>query len=390
MIHYLTLEDRVMFTEYLGHWGRGIADAGARVLRYERLLDETRFAPGTYVFTTFDEMHGPMLRHVHALADALREEPHVRVLNDPARVLQRYELHGALWRAGRSAFRSYRANEDWSGARFPVFVRAADDHEGAFSPLLHAAGEVDTWIGRAAALGRAIERLLVIEFCDTADADGCYRKYAAFRVGGRIIARHLNYGRSWMQKWGGTDFSAAMAREELAYVRDNPHEEELREIFAIANVDYGRIDYSLQGGRVQTWEINVNPTVGRGARPSRTPMPPDVAAIREETKRTFYANFNPAWLALIAESPGRGAAAIAVHIDGEILRAAREDRRRRWRTRAGLLDRCIRLAKPLLQTPLAPLVRLLYRGPQRVVRATAAPLFRALGRRARARSNVSA
>ena len=389
MIHYLTLEGRVMFSEYLEYWGRELLDH-ARVLRYERLLGETYFDPGTYVFTTFDEMRGPMAWYVDALAAKLRESPHVRIFNDPARVLQRFELHGALWRAGRNAFRSFRANADWSGARYPVFLRAEDDHEGAFSPLLHSAAEVDTWIGRARAMGRAVERLLVIEFCDTADGDGFYRKYAAFHVGGRIVARSLNYGPGWMLKFGGTDFSPAMAREELAYVQENPHEEELREIFAIANIDYGRIDYAMLDGRVQTWEINVNPTVGRGLRPSRHRMSPEVAAMREETKRTFYSRFNPAWAAVVAESPGRGAPSIAVQIDPMVLRAALDDQRRRWRTRAGILERCVRLAKPLLKTPLAPLVRLVYRGPQRLVRASAAPLFRALGRRARARSNASA
>jgi hypothetical protein len=31
------------------------------------------------------------------------------------------------------------------------------------------------------------EDLLVVEFCDTSDADGIFRKYAAFRVGNAII-----------------------------------------------------------------------------------------------------------------------------------------------------------------------------------------------------------
>ena len=45
-----------------------------------------------------------------------------------------------------------------------------------------------------------------------------------------------------MLKFAGTDFSMSMAREELEYVQRNPHDEEVREIFAIANIDYGRID----------------------------------------------------------------------------------------------------------------------------------------------------
>jgi hypothetical protein len=181
-----------------------------------------------------------------------------------------------------------------------------------------------------------------------------------------------------------------MAREELDYVRDNPHEAELREIFRIANIDYGRIDYALLDGRVQTWEINNNPTIGRGLRPSSRAIDPELRETREETKRVFYERFNAAWAAVLAESPGRGAAPVEIRVDPLVLRAALDDHRRRWRTRKGFVEGCLRLAKPLLRTPLAPLLRLLYRGPQRLVRASAAPLFRAVGRRARKRSSAPA
>jgi hypothetical protein len=204
-----------------------------------------------------------------------------------------------------------------------------------------------------------------------------------------------------MLKFAGTEFSMAMAREELEYVQRNPHEEELREIFAIANIDYGRIDYSILDGKVQTWEINLNPTIGRGLRPSSRTIDPELRDTREETKQLFYSSFNAAWFDV-----GRGfsppvpggsglkprptSAPIEVRIDPAVLSAAREERRRRWRTRKGIVEAGLRLAKPLMKTPLAPLLRLLYWGPQRVVRASAAPLFRALGRRARTRNNAPA
>ena len=390
MIRYLTLDGRRMFSEYLEYWGRELAQSGVRVLSYEQLLAETRFDPTTYVFTTFDEMRGPMARYVAALAAELRLSPHVRILNDPSRVLRRFDLHAALWRHGRNSFRSFRANGDWSAARYPVFLRSEGAHDGAFSPLLLSAAEVDAWIGRALTLGRPVEDLLVVEFCDTADADGFYRKYAAFHVDGRIVPRSLNYGRSWMLKFGGNDLSMAVAREELEYVQNNPHEEELREIFGIANIDYGRIDYAMLAGKVQTWEINLNPTIGRGLRPSRRVIDPQLRDIREETKQLFYARFNAAWAAVGAQSPGRAAPPIEIRVDPLVLDAARVDRRRRWRTRAGIVETGLRLAKPLLKTPLAPLLRVLYRGPISLVRASAAPLFRVLGRRARMRNNACA
>jgi len=379
-----------MFSEYLEYWGRELAGAGVRILSYEHLVGQTRFDAGTYVFTTFDEIRGPLARYVDALAAQLRASPHVRIFNDPARVLRRFDLHDALSRDGRNSFRSFRANGDWSAARYPVFLRSEGSHDGAFSPLLHSAAGVDSWIGRALAFGRPLEELLVVEFCDTADADGFYRKYAAFCVGGRIVARSLNYGRNWMLKFAGNDFSMSMAREELAYVRDNPHEEELREVFAIANVDYGRIDYAMLDGKLQTWEININPTIGRGLRPSSRQIDPELRDTREEAKRMFYSRFNAAWAAVHDAGPSRDALPIEIEVAPPIVAAAREQLRRQWRTRREIVDACLRLAKPLMKTPLAPLLRWLYRGPQRVVRASASSLFGVIGRRARARNNASA
>jgi hypothetical protein len=389
MIHYLTLAGRWMFPEYLEYWGRELAQSQIRVLSYEDLLTETRFEPGTYVFTTFDEIHGATAQYIDALAARLSESPDVRIFNDPRHVLRRFDLQTELWRRGRNSFRSFRASEDWSALRFPAFVRAEGSHDGALSPLLRTQADVDVWIGRAIALGRRIDDLLVVEFCDTAAADGSYRKYAAFNVGGRIVARSLNLGRHWMLKFGGNDFSPAFAREELDYVRANPHEEALREIFSIASIDYGRVDYSLAGGTVQTWEININPTIGRGLRPSSRKIAAELRETREETKRMFYERFNAAWAAVAAQSPGRDAPPFEVRIDTDIVRGAQAEQERRWRTRKGFVEAGLRLAKPLMKTPLRPMLRWLYWGPQRIVRSTSAPLFRILGRRARARNSTS-
>lgn len=384
MIHYLTPAGRVMFSEYLEHWGRDLADATIRILRYEQLLDETRFERGTYVLSTFDDVPPPMERFIHELALRLGENPGVRLFNDPQRVLRRFELHAELWRLGRSGFRSVRAAGDLSGLRYPLFIRSERSHDGALSPLLDSQDEVETWIGRAIALGRPLHDLLVVEFCETADAGGWYRKYAAFNVGGRIVPRSMNYGRHWMLKFAGNEFSMAMAEEELEYVQSNPHEQELAEIFTIARTDYGRIDYSIKDGRVQTWEINLNPTIGRGLRPSSRYIEPELRATREKTKETFYARFNEAWAAV--ETGDLDPTPFAIRLDPAIVAAARADVTRSWRTGSALIAAGVRLVKPLMKTPLRPLLRMLYRLPKRLVHANAAPLFRLLGKRARQKS----
>jgi hypothetical protein len=386
MIHYLTLAGRWMFSEYLEYWGRDLAASKIRILRYEDLLHETRFEPGTYVFSTIEEVAPPMERFIGELALRLGEAPRVRIFNDPQRVLRRFDLHAELWRLGRSRFRSFRVTGDLSGVRYPVFIRSERSHDGALSPLLGSPQDVETWIGRALALGRPLGDLMVVEFCETADAGGWYRKYAAFNVGGRIVPRSMNYGRNWMLKFAGNEFTLAMAEEELAYVQGNPHERELAEIFAIAGTDYGRIDYSIKDGRVQPWEINLNPTIGRGLRPSSRTIAPELRDTRERTKEAFYAQFNAAWEAVASEDPGVDRTPFAIRLDPAIVAAAQANEQRRWRTGSALLGAGVRLVKPLMKTPLRPLLRMLYQLPKRLVHGNAGPLFRVLGRRARQKS----
>lgn len=383
MIYYLTLADRWMFSEYLEHWGRELAGTEIQILRYEHLLSQKSYAPGTYVFSTRDEVDPAMGRFIDALAVELSAWPGAKIYNDPRRTLRRFDLHQEMWALGRSGFRSMRAAEDWSDVRYPAFVRSESAHDGALSPLLHTPQEVETWIGRAMALGRPLSDLLVVEFCDTANEDGWYRKYAAFCVGGRIVARSLNLGRGWVMKFAGNEFSIAMAEEELDYVRTNPHAAELQEIFAIAGIDYGRIDYSMKNGRVQPWEINLNPTIGRGLRPSSRYIEPEIRETRERIKEAFYEPFNAAWAAEALIAPSSDLPPLEVRIDEEILRAARAEVRGRWRTRKVMIQAGIDLVKPLMKTRARPLLQKLYRLPGALVRGNAGSLFRMIGRRAR-------
>ena len=250
---------------------------------------------GLYVLTALDQISRRQGELARGLCRRLRGEPGIRVFNDPERVLRRFELLDELWRRNRNEFRAVRAAADWTGVRYPVFVRSDRSHQGALSPLLRTPAEVEASIGRALVHGHRLGDLLVVEFCETADREGYYRKYAAFAVGDRVIARNLEYGRRWMLKHAGTEFSRKMVLEERDYVFANPHELELAEIFRLARVEYGRIDYSVKDGRIQTWEINLNPTIGRGRGPSRARVPPELAPIREEMKECFFRRFEEAW-----------------------------------------------------------------------------------------------
>jgi hypothetical protein len=145
-----------------------------------------------------------------------------------------------------------------------VFLRGEHDHDGRRSGLLRGRADLAAAIDALAAQGVDVDGLLVVEWCDTAGADGIYRKYSAFVVGATVLARHLMFSTDWQVKEAELRTEDLLA-EERAYVAANPHEAELRAIFSTAGVEYGRIDYAMLDGRIQVWEINTNPTIVKPA-----------------------------------------------------------------------------------------------------------------------------
>ena len=81
-----------------------------------------------------------------------------------------------------------------------------------------------------------------------------------------------------------------LLREELAFVEANPDEVRLREVFELAHVDYGRIDYSRLDGELQVWEINTNPTIVMPTYHQRRARAP--------VRDLFAARLAPCWTAL--------------------------------------------------------------------------------------------
>ena len=305
--------------EYLEFWGRKVA-ARAQILHYERLAHRREFAPGTYVLTALDRLNPPLMRLTRELHAVLAGADGVRVLNHPSRTLQRFQLLGELHRLGLNRFRAFRVTDDFSSLRYPVFLREERSHDGPITPLLDSPKQLETAIGRALLQGRKLADLLTIEFLDTADTDGYYRKYAAYMVGERIIPRNLAWGKGWMLKHSESEFTPEMILEERDYVFGNPHREQLATIFEAAGVGYGRIDYAIQNGSVQTWEINLNPTIGRGIRSSSGSVPEHLQSLRFATKAHFYEQFAAAFDAV--DCPGDATAPIPTAFQPQTVRDA--------------------------------------------------------------------
>jgi hypothetical protein len=128
------------------------------------------------------------------------------------------------------------------------------------SCLINSRQEFDTELSRIKRYPMLRANLVVVEYCDTSDEDGLFRKYSAFRVGDAIIPRHVFFSKQWIQKFPSNQIvNDEQVYEERQYLDANPHEHELMDLFEAANIQYGRIDYGLCNNQIQVWEINTNP-----------------------------------------------------------------------------------------------------------------------------------
>jgi hypothetical protein len=264
-----------------------------KLISYERISLMSRLERGAYIFADLDRCTPGQMEIAKWTADRIRGS--CQILNDPAKVVQREKLLRILHQRGNNPFAVYRVGDDLSGVRFPAFVRDADEHEGSASELLHSQEELTAAIEAACRKGIARSDLLVVEYCDTADINGIFRKYSVFRIGEKFLARHVIFSRKWVLKYADIAEPWAVEEEER-YILSNPHEKQIADIFQLAHTDYGRIDYGLKDGKVVTWEINLNPTV----------MPPlyRVALPRMIPQTRFGRMYNEAMESLDTVEPG--------------------------------------------------------------------------------------
>lgn len=344
MIHYFVPEEAAFtIRRFLELRGEGLRDR-FHPTTYASLWRGGSLPAGVHVFAAIDQLTATERRTSVELWETLREAPPgVRLLNHPARALTRLPLLELLAAEGTNRFRATRASGSLSGLQFPVFVREENRHNGALTELLEGHRSLTWALRRLRWKGYRPDELLVVEFCDTADAEGVYRKHAAFIVGNRIVPKSLRFSNHWMVKATHTGWTERRVDEELAYLRDNPHEERLREIARRAHIEYGRFDYSLLEDDLQVWEINTNPTVGPG--PRHTPRAPRDRywELRQPGKRLFRTRFRRAWQALDVDHENPETITYAVPT-GRRVRIAAERRLRSLRaSRLRLTDRAARL-----------------------------------------------
>ena len=237
---------------------------GARIepVCYEDLA-RLKIRRGLYVFSDIELLDDVRRAEAMALHARLLAEPgRYRVWNDPARSARRFDVLDAMAREGINRFRAFRADEALpADVRYPVFVRDEHEHKGALTPLLADEAAVRAAIAELRAGSRPTGPLLVVEYLEYESADGIYRKYSVFRLGDRLLAKHVLFSPDWLLRTPDVKRFAGpkWLEEEWRFLRDDAAHEALRGVFERLHIDYGRIDYTLVDGRVQVFEINSNP-----------------------------------------------------------------------------------------------------------------------------------
>ena len=256
-----TVRDSYLY-EFPGITGR------VHVLNYEGVLRQRILPYGCYVFTDMDRAPPDMLTGIRAFHDFLGTlGSAVRCINHPTHSLQRFALLRTLFEHGINDFDAYRVDESRRPERYPVFLRREDVHDGPLGDPIGDPSALEDEIGNLLRQGHPREHLLAVEYCDVRDRQGVIRKYGAFFVDGTVVPRHVVISTHWVAKYTDPEAVASQIsretqlREEAQYVADNPHAEQITEIFRLARIDYGRIDYSFKDGAIRVWEINTNPVI---------------------------------------------------------------------------------------------------------------------------------
>jgi hypothetical protein len=262
MIHcFATRAHHHLLREFLDSWSPD--DNGhLRGVPYEKFPFWKPLPNGVCIFTDMERLRSGEFSLAVQLAAALRTFPeNYTVLNDPGRYAGRFNFLKILHRQGINDFRVFRVGELGDDLRFPVFLRNELDHDGPMTPLLHSCDELNRVLAQKKFRRPALRKhLMLVEYCDCADGSGIFRKYSVMNVAGTLIPRHVLFSDKWSTKKPDLVSEETVA-VEAEFFDNFPHTEKILQIFGLAGLEYGRIDFGLYHGRIQVWEINTNPTI---------------------------------------------------------------------------------------------------------------------------------
>ncbi|MCC7274403.1 MAG: hypothetical protein IT561_17180 [Alphaproteobacteria bacterium] len=263
MIHVLTTR-RHAYTigDFLAGPGAPLAGQ-VRSVPYDEALraPQVPLAGDVWIFADYDRLGSDDTLLASQLWRRLSEGG-CRLLNHPSRSLRRYELLRTLHEEGENLFDVYRVVDLREPARYPVFLRRLDSHVGPASKLLPDRPALRRAIEGAREAGWPMDALAIVEFCETKDASGLYRKFGVMRIGDAVFPLQALTDRQWIVKHASDCiWDEATIGYERHYFERFPHREMVMRVFERARIQYGRVDFAVKDGRMQVWEINTNPTI---------------------------------------------------------------------------------------------------------------------------------
>jgi hypothetical protein len=290
-----------------------------RCVSYDRLFRSRRVPAGTWIFTDFDRLSFWELELASRVYRRLRDAG-LTVLNDPAVACQRFSLLRRLHRQGFNRFAVWSIEEGEWPDRYPVFLRAQSAHRGSFSELLFDRPALEAAISDRLRRGVPRRELMAVEYCAEPLRDGLFRKHAAFRVGPVMVPSLCVHQSNWVAKHGELGVAGQeYYDDEYRIIEEDRHCADVRTAFEIGEIEFGRADFGIVGGRPQVYEINTNPTI-KIVR--EHPFP-----IRLAADKLFEAKFAAALARIDAPDSGE-----YVPINGRVFE--RQRRRDRWMTKS--------------------------------------------------------
>ena len=87
--------------------------------------------------------------------------------------------------------------------------------------------------------------ILIVEYAAQSISPGIFRKGSVYRVGDRFVPDIWWYSKSWYVT-GDRDglVDEELYQEELRMMHDNRFAKDVADAFALANIDYGRMDFA--------------------------------------------------------------------------------------------------------------------------------------------------
>ncbi|MFN3230859.1 MAG: hypothetical protein ACE363_01725 [Alphaproteobacteria bacterium] len=288
---------------------------------YWKLFHSRSVHSGTYILTDFDRLGPWELELATHLYKHLKTSG-ARVLNNPGMFRARYAFLQHLHREGLNSFRAWNPVLGEFPDRFPVFLRTQAAHRGTKTGLLDNASLAQEALDEAVSDGHPLSDLMFVEYRAAPEENGTFLKLSAYRLGDRIVPAIVTMSMSWLAKLGDRAAGSQQQYEEdYERIQSYPYTDAIMAIFEAAKLDYGRIDFGIVDGRIETYEINTNPWMGM---PNVHPVPLRITAT--EKVRQLYAS---ALTDLDTEGPEK-----RIALDHPVLREQRaHDRRRLYLTR---------------------------------------------------------